>query len=1223
MWDFEQVPVTDEYNLPLLSTCFSECQLKVFSAGCSENRSIYVIENLSEFRLKLEDFCKKRQERLPEFLSQLSQLWNDLSIFQRALQPLAYCCSKGIIRSKDNLFFTDFSLIRVLSSIPAIQDRCFQLLVLKLSEIETLKMDCLTKVNVTDLQEKILDQMRFQPIVFHSNELARNLVELFSSSSESLQKRILLALPDILDDDGHELAAKLVLKVIPHYPSLLNQVLECFSSMSLSKGRITAIFKQLSESMLNLSLEGFLELLLMAPNSATMEHIILNFQTTCFNPSQNSISISVALDSFIRRLKLNLNTRQNLIQYFTSSGKETWSEVEYYLVLLLYSVGEKKYIMSLLLKKNWSETDEQTFLAAIYNLISAYHKLCQDICSLTEQLACCVREEREQHLVILMFFKVFDAVGSLGESIIHEIEPAVCSLIRLVERYPSPASDIGLLSILHISRDKPQVLGPFLNPLLLLLEYLENFSEMHLRYLFEILTRVLYTHDLSTAEASSAISTLAILVQKDLCHIEAKNLRIGMIALSCSVMFLNFLGIIGACANIELVPSLFLEKHSEGSDTRQTLTLRFFGKMTFAVLKEVAYFMTCNLYSVEGKNYIFGACRDVFEQHFNIQMLSENSDSDELSSTTLEDDLNSNVNCNNISLKQEDIDICTALELYTLLTKCPGTQKLEKQNLELIFSSFRFHCDGTASKENIKKCVLAVGFARISIIEIIDRRILNLHFKQFLYLLQYLMKMENSLSSLDQLTENKIYQTLWEEIPGTSKYEGILCWRTFLPRFSLETLYTFCELVFEYELWSHAAVLLPLLQSALSEKLPLAVGGIGKEFDEGYLHRRYHGATFCFVTLCSFFSRNSRAEVERDLWTTTLYLAGEACWKELRNKTSRNILLSDNCQCLKLCSEHKTFAATRHESLTAVEKPVRKIYVNVLTCLSMMDVCSDSKCLEVLIRLLDLLWEMQQPTGRNERSFEICEVMTTLQANIFTEYLDLESKRHMFEIFLKHSKEAFFEVISYFKELLDTNFSAAADSSRIAKIASGFETQTLKQVILGLCLEQLDREIKLCQQTSSSDDNSDQKLWRERLNTFWAVFNTFRIVLEKAKKDAKLKDMRFCLKQGQKFVRIVLDGGGLEVLAKQLLREKSFGLSLIKELQKCTRSLHQICAFCKESKEEALLPIVATVKKQLEALLFRVKQVLRKEGISNAFWLGNLKNKNFEGVALPSQIEES
>eukprot|EP00166_Cyanidium_caldarium_P003106 ctg_301.g177 len=56
MWDFEQVPVTDEYNLPLLSTCFSECQLKVFSAGCSENRSIYVIENLSEFRLKLEDF---------------------------------------------------------------------------------------------------------------------------------------------------------------------------------------------------------------------------------------------------------------------------------------------------------------------------------------------------------------------------------------------------------------------------------------------------------------------------------------------------------------------------------------------------------------------------------------------------------------------------------------------------------------------------------------------------------------------------------------------------------------------------------------------------------------------------------------------------------------------------------------------------------------------------------------------------------------------------------------------------------------------------------------------------------------------------------------------------------------------------------------------------------------------------------------------------------------
>jgi len=43
----------------------------------------------------------------------------------------------------------------------------------------------------------------------------------------------------------------------------------------------------------------------------------------------------------------------------------------------------------------------------------------------------------------------------------------------------------------------------------------------------------------------------------------------------------------------------------------------------------------------------------------------------------------------------------------------------------------------------------------------------------------------------------------------------------------------------------------------------------------------------------------------------------------------------------------------------------------------------------------------------------------------------------------------------------------------------------------------------------------------------------------------------------------------------------------------------------------------------LEMLVFRVKELLQQQGVAHLFWLGNLKNKNLQGEALPSQINTS
>lgn len=82
---------------------------------------------------------------------------------------------------------------------------------------------------------------------------------------------------------------------------------------------------------------------------------------------------------------------------------------------------------------------------------------------------------------------------------------------------------------------------------------------------------------------------------------------------------------------------------------------------------------------------------------------------------------------------------------------------------------------------------------------------------------------------------------------------------------------------------------------------------------------------------------------------------------------------------------------------------------------------------------------------------------------------------------------------------------------------------------------------------------------------------------------------------------------------------------LLKTVQKSTRGLQIICNHLKYSKSCGDKPndllSIPNLKRTLESLIFRVKDILTRSGCLSIFWMGNLKHRDLEGQEISSQVE--
>uniref|UniRef100_A0A8D0BLI9 FA complementation group D2 n=1 Tax=Salvator merianae TaxID=96440 RepID=A0A8D0BLI9_SALMN len=81
--------------------------------------------------------------------------------------------------------------------------------------------------------------------------------------------------------------------------------------------------------------------------------------------------------------------------------------------------------------------------------------------------------------------------------------------------------------------------------------------------------------------------------------------------------------------------------------------------------------------------------------------------------------------------------------------------------------------------------------------------------------------------------------------------------------------------------------------------------------------------------------------------------------------------------------------------------------------------------------------------------------------------------------------------------------------------------------------------------------------------------------------------------------------------------------SLLKTLQLSTRQLHHMCGHSKIHQDTGLTSHVPLLKKTLELFVYRVKAMLAFNHCQEAFWVGDLKNRDLQGEEIPSQAYQA
>ena len=157
------------------------------------------------------------------------------------------------------------------------------------------------------------------------------------------------------------------------------------------------------------------------------------------------------------------------------------------------------------------------------------------------------------------------------------------------------------------------------------------------------------------------------------------------------------------------------------------------------------------------------------------------------------------------------------------------------------------------------------------------------------------------------------------------------------------------------------------------------------------------------------------------------------------------------------------------------------------------------------------------------------------------------------------------------------------------------------------------KEIASPTEEGGASPNAEEKLKR------WAKsINLLGELVLAVKSINKRTVLSTCLKQGRQYVEVFLKSA-MPLLDKQFKHHQNSCQNLLKNLQTSTRTLQHVCTHVKTARDAALAGYIPAMKKTLESLLYRVKAMLAANGCAEAFWLGNLKNRNLQGDEIHSQ----
>ncbi|XP_058144536.1 Fanconi anemia group D2 protein isoform X2 [Dasypus novemcinctus] len=183
--------------------------------------------------------------------------------------------------------------------------------------------------------------------------------------------------------------------------------------------------------------------------------------------------------------------------------------------------------------------------------------------------------------------------------------------------------------------------------------------------------------------------------------------------------------------------------------------------------------------------------------------------------------------------------------------------------------------------------------------------------------------------------------------------------------------------------------------------------------------------------------------------------------------------------------------------------------------------------------------------------------------------------------------------------------------------SSTFPTLTRNSFVIffQVMMAELEKTVKGFQAGTAADS---QQVHEEKLLHWNMAVRDFSILINLIKVFDSRPVLHVCLKYGRLFVETFLKQC-MPLLDFSFRKHREDVLSLLQTFQLDTRLLHHLCGHSKICQDMRLTKHVPLLKKILELLVYRVKAMLTLNNCREAFWLGNLKNRDLQGEEIMSQ----
>ncbi|KAH8382936.1 hypothetical protein KR009_005875 [Drosophila setifemur] len=152
----------------------------------------------------------------------------------------------------------------------------------------------------------------------------------------------------------------------------------------------------------------------------------------------------------------------------------------------------------------------------------------------------------------------------------------------------------------------------------------------------------------------------------------------------------------------------------------------------------------------------------------------------------------------------------------------------------------------------------------------------------------------------------------------------------------------------------------------------------------------------------------------------------------------------------------------------------------------------------------------------------------------------------------------------------------------------------------------------LSAQLSVNNEGDRLKLWESTVGLLNGLLSVVQLVEQP-------RNFGLFLKHSQLFLKLLLQHG-MSALESIVRDDPERLTNFLRELQKVTRFLHQLCCHSKSIKNTAIISYIPTLRETIETLVFRVKALLAANNCHSAFHMGNMINRDLHGDSIRTPV---